>query len=401
MPYKSRRIVSAVTTTGERAIKSNHQRWMIIGGIVAIISLITVGVLAGRGVIGSKNQQTASSSTIAKTLNPLSSVPSPNPTPQLAREYVYSGSRLLATEDANAPHSSNQPSDLVVWRLTGGTGYWYVRDSSLPPTNPEYTTNVFGGSGDKATPADFDGDGLYDFCVYRPSNGTWYIQPNNGGTSFYGVQFGLSSDKPVPADYDGDGRADVAVWRDISSGNPAIPPSFFILNSSTNTVSIVSIGQTGDKAVPADYDGDGRADVAVWREALNNSTWIIKQSSQNGAIRNATYGTTGDIPVAGDFDGDGRFDPAVVRINSDQWFYQKSSQSNASTAISLAMDAGDEPVAGDYAQSGSTSTDGITDAAVWRPSNGTWYIRLSQNGNLRQEQWGMNGDTPVPAPFRR
>ncbi len=39
-------------------------------------------------------------------------------------------------------------------------------------------------------------------------NGGWYILRSSQG--FIGIQFGEAADRPVPADYDGDGRADVA-----------------------------------------------------------------------------------------------------------------------------------------------------------------------------------------------
>jgi hypothetical protein len=54
-------------------------------------------------------------------------------------------------------------------------------------------------------------------CLCSPSNGNWYILPSQNN-AFYGFQFGQSNDRLAPADYDGDGRADIAVFRDVVAG---------------------------------------------------------------------------------------------------------------------------------------------------------------------------------------
>ena len=94
----------------------------------------------------------------------------------------------------------------------------------------------------------------------------------------------------------------------------------------------------------ADFDGDGKTDLTVWRPG--DGVWYIIRSSDGGVIQ--TQWGTGtlfpdpDVPVPGDYDGDGK-----------------------------------------------------TDIAVWRPGDGYWYILRSSDGGVTQTQWGTLGDIPI------
>ena len=54
----------------------------------------------------------------------------------------------------------------------------------------------------------------------------------------------------------------------------------------------VQWGVSSDILQPADYDGDGKADIAVFR----NGTWYIRQSG-TVTLRVVQFGLPGDIPV--------------------------------------------------------------------------------------------------------
>ncbi|HYJ92813.1 MAG TPA: discoidin domain-containing protein, partial [Pyrinomonadaceae bacterium] len=72
-------------------------------------------------------------STFAR-LNPFLSAPSPSPTPQLSKEYIYAGSRLLAVEDANATSGSSRTN--VALASNGG-----VASASSVLFSPDGTIN--------------------------------------------------------------------------------------------------------------------------------------------------------------------------------------------------------------------------------------------------------------------
>jgi subtilisin-like proprotein convertase family protein len=266
-------------------------------------------------------------------------------------------------------------SELTVFRPSNGT--WFMKFSSTGFVTSGQTQ--FGLNGDIRVNGDYDGDHRTDLAVWRPSSATWFIlQSSNGALRM--VQWGLNGDKPMPADYDGDGRTDLAVFRPSNA-------TWFILNSSNNSTTTTQWGLSTDTALAADFDGDGRAELAVFRPS--SSTWFLRMStSAYGAVITRAWGVNGDQPIVGDFDGDGRSELTVYRPPTGEWF-SLDALTGALVLNGQFGLSGDTPDTHDY------DGDGRTDLAVFRVSSATWFVRRSSNGTLLQVQWGLPTDQPV------
>jgi len=205
---------------------------------------------------------------------------------------------MAGDEPVAQDYDGDGKTDCAIVRRVNGQLQWWIFRSSI--SDPAIATIVYsyGLASDSPVAGDYDGDGRYDLALQRQVGNTleFHVSCPTSQINF-AIQWGYKTDISVPADYDGDGITDIAICRFIGTEDLA---EWWIQRSSDDSVNVFRFGTYTetfhDIPIPADYDGDGYADLAVWRIMSPVAKFYIRKTSDNQDLI-LDFGVFGDIPI--------------------------------------------------------------------------------------------------------
>ena len=268
-------------------------------------------------------------------------------------------------------------TDLAAYRFDASSYFGFLSPNAPDPTKtvlvPTSALNLpYGGGYNISLPASgsYGPGGTFLLGNYGPSAAFYVV---NYPKPFAGGFVVPNLDIPAPAAYDGNGVAEIAVFRPSAVG-----------------------GALGTAASDADSFSVG-GPLGYYQASFTNPA-IAATARAAGFVYQA-----GDIPASGDYDGVGHDEFAIYRPSTGQFFILNTPNSyNPATwtmrTVTLNLPGGpnvnDVPVSEDY------DGNGKVDPSVYRPSNSTFYIIHSSTGLQQNIPFGLgNFDIASAGPL--
>lgn len=252
----------------------------------------------------------------------------------------------IETNDlASGDFDGDGKNDIAVIDQINGFMAVYKNNSTVATTAFAPRINFIAGAQPRAIASgDFDGDGKLDIVVANTNDNTVSVYRNTSTTGVisFAVKVDFATDvQPLDvavADFDGDGKPDIA----IADGS-LLPSNVSILrNTGTGTIAFaprtdIAILLAVSNLAVGDLNGDNKPDIGALSIA-GNLMIVLTNNSTPGTISfpTITNYATGTAPgglMIGDIDGDNKHDIAYANFFDQSLFVYRNTSSGSTITL--------------------------------------------------------------------